>query len=142
MAGDANIDVQAKVDADISPAEKELNKLESRLKTLTQNKHTVTINVAGDAKDANVQAVVKKFQDALNKNPTPVELNPKFTINDTKIKNSLASIRRQIKGLITSNLKDLPNIDFTARIRGDIDNIQILNSLAVAIEVTHKTVIL
>lgn len=123
MAGDAQIDVQTKVGADITEAEKELNKLKKQIETLTANKHTVTVTVAGDAKDADVQAIVKKFQDALNKNPTPVKLSPKFTVDEDKVKNTLASVKRQITKAVTNNFKDFPKLDLTVSIQGDMRKI-------------------
>jgi tape measure domain-containing protein len=123
MAGEANINVQTKVDADITEAENKLDELKKQLKTLTQNKHTVTVTVAGDATDANVQAIVKKFQDALNKNPTPVKLSPKFTVDEDKVKNTLASVKRQITKAVTNNFKDFPKLDLTVSIQGDMRKI-------------------
>lgn len=122
-AGDAQIDVQTKVDADITKAEGKLNDLKKQLETLTKPTHTVTVNVAGDAKDANVQAIVKKFQDALNKNPTPVTLNPKFTIDPDKLKNTIASVKRQITKAVTDKFKDFQKIDLTVSIQGDMRKI-------------------
>lgn len=122
MAGDANIDVQTKVDADISKAESELNKLKKEIESI-KGPHTVTVNVAGDAKDADVQAIVKKFQDALNKNPTPVTLNPKFTIDPDKLKNTIASVKRQITKAVTDKFKDFQKIDLTVSIQGDMRKI-------------------
>ena len=122
-AGDAQIDVQTKVDADITKAEGKLNDLKKQLETLTKPTHTVTVNVAGDAKDANVQAIVKKFQDALNKNPTPVKLSPKFTVDENKVKNTLASVKRQITKAVTNNFKDFPKLDLTVSIQGDMRKI-------------------
>ena len=122
MAGDAQIDVQTKVDADISKAESKLDKLKKEIENI-KGPHTVTINVAGDATDANVQAIVKKFQDALNKNPTPVTLNPKFTIDPDKLKNTVASVKRQITKAVTDKFKDFQKIDLTVSIQGDMRKI-------------------
>lgn len=122
MAGDTNIDVQTKVDADISKAESKLDTLTKKIEQV-KGPHTVTINVAGDAKDADVQAIVKKFQDALNKNPTPVKLSPKFTVDENKVKNTLASVKRQITKAVTNNFKDFPKLDLTVSIQGDMRKI-------------------
>ena len=116
------IDVQTKVDADISKAESKLDALTKEIEKV-KGPHTVTINVAGDANDANVQAIVKKFQDALNKNPTPVKLSPKFTVDEDKVKNTLASVKRQITKAVTNNFKDFPKLDLTVSIQGDMRKI-------------------
>ena len=122
MSGDAQIDVQTKVDADISKAESKLDTLTKKIEQV-KGPHTVTINVAGDANDANVQAIVKKFQDALNKNPTPVKLSPKFTVDEDKVKNTIASVKRQITKAVTNNFKDFPKLDLTVSIQGDMRKI-------------------
>lgn len=123
MAGEANIDIQTNVDANVDKADKALDGLKNRLDTLTKKPYTVTVNVAGDANDANVQAIVKKFQDALNKNPTPVKLSPKFTVDEDKVKNTLASVKRQITKAVTNNFKDFPKLDLTVSIQGDMRKI-------------------
>ena len=123
MAGEANIDIQTNVDANVDKADKALDGLKNRLDALTKKPYTVTVNVAGDANDANVQAIVKKFQDALNKNPTPVKLSPKFTVDEDKVKNTLASVKRQITKAVTNNFKDFPKLDLTVSIQGDMRKI-------------------
>ena len=122
MADDAKIDVQTKVDADITAAESKLKTLKDEI-TKIKGPHTVTINVAGDAKDADVQAIVKKFQDALNKNPTPVKLNPKFTIDPDKLKNTITSVKRQITAAVTKNFNDFPELNLTVALQGDFRKI-------------------
>ena len=122
MADDAKIDVQTKVDADITAAESKLKTLEDEIKKI-KGPHTVTVNVAGDATDAEVQAIIKKFQDALNKNPTPVKLNPKFTIDPDKLKNTIASVKRQITAAVTKNFNDFPELNLTVALQGDFRKI-------------------
>lgn len=126
MAGNsANIDVQANVNAETKQAEDALDRVIKKVKTITKgNPYKIKVTAEGkDISAATVSKVVRDFQNKISSSGKTIKLTPEITIKDTKIRNSIAAIRRQIEGLIASNLKGLPNIDFTARIRGDIDRL-------------------
>lgn len=126
MAGNsANIDVQANVNAETRQAEDALDRVIKKVKTITKgNPYKIKVTAEGkDISAAAMREVIRNFQSKINSSGKTIKLTPEITINDTKIRNSIASIRRQIEGLIASNLQGLPNIDFTARIRGDIDRL-------------------
>ena len=121
---DLNVDINSKVNADTKQAEDALKRVADQLDKLkTGSPYKIKVGVTTETNDADVQAIVKKFQDALNKNPTPVKLSPKFTVDENKVKNTLASVKRQITKAVTNNFKDFPKLDLTVSIQGDMRKI-------------------
>ena len=121
---DLNVDINSKVNADTKQAEDALKRVADQLDKLkTGSPYKIKVGVTTETKNADISAIVQKFQDALNKNPTPVKLSPKFTVDEDKVKNTLASVKRQITKAVTNNFKDFPKLDLTVSIQGDMRKI-------------------
>lgn len=121
---DLNVDINSNVKADTKQAEDALKRVADQLDKLkTGSPYKIKVGVTTETKNADISAVVQKFQDALNKNPTPVKLSPKFTVDEDKVKNTLASVKRQITKAVTNNFKDFPKLDLTVSIQGDMRKI-------------------
>ena len=98
---DENINVKTNISLDgDKKVEKALSGIEQKIKSLTEEDHVIKFNYQFKLADVDTKAIA----------------------------NSLASVKRQIKDAIKNKFSDLPKIDFTANIQGNIRNLGTLAS--------------
>ena len=95
------MDYDLKFDANTQKAIKKIDELSQKTHGLTDNEHIVKFGAKIDVSDQAIQKVSAKIQRELKKTSVAPEITfDRIKLDEEKIKNSFASLRRQIQAAI------------------------------------------
>ena len=117
-----NYDLKYK--ADTKKAIDKINELSQKTQELTGSEHVVTFGAKIDVSDQAIQKVSAKIQQALKKTSVAPEITfDRIKLDEEKIKNSFASLRRQIQAAIKNQFSKIPPIDLTVNVSDSFKNL-------------------
>ena len=106
-----NYDLKYK--ADTKKAIDKINELSQKTQELTGSEHVVTFGAKIDVSDQAIQKVSAKIQQALKKTSVAPEITfDRIKLDEEKIKNSFASLRRQIQAAIKNQFSKIVSDSF------------------------------
>ena len=118
------MDYDLKFDANTQNAIKKIDKLSQKTHDLTDNEHIVKFGAKIDVSDQAIQKVSAKIQQALKKTSVAPEITfDRIKLDEEKIKNSFASLRRQIQAAIKNQFSKIPPIDLTVNVSDSFKNL-------------------
>lgn len=118
------MDYDLKFDANTQNAIKKIDKLSQKTHDLTDNEHVVTFGAKIDISDQAIQKVSAKIQQSLKKTSVAPEITfDRIKLDEEKIKNSFASLRRQIQAAIKNQFSKIPPIDLTVNVSDSFKNL-------------------
>ena len=117
-----NYDLKYK--ADTKKAIDKINELSQKTQDLTGKEHVVTFGAKIDISDQAIQKVSAKIQQSLKKTSVAPEITfDRIKLDEEKIKNSFASLRRQIQSAIKNQFSKIPPIDLTVNVSDSFKNL-------------------
>ena len=118
------MDYDLKFDANTQKAIKKIDELSQKTHGLTDNEHIVKFGAKIDVSDQAIQKVSAKIQQALKKTSVAPEITfDRIKLDEEKIKNSFASLRRQIQAAIKNQFSKIPPIDLTVNVSDSFKNL-------------------
>ena len=118
------MDYDLKFDANTQNAIKKIDKLSQKTHDLTDNEHIVKFGAKIDVSDQAIQKVSAKIQRELKKTSVAPEITfDRIKLDEEKIKNSFASLRRQIQAAIKNQFSKIPPIDLTVNVSDSFKNL-------------------
>ena len=118
------MDYDLKFDANTQKAIKKIDELSQKTHSLTDNEHIVKFGAKIDISDQAIQKVSAKIQQALKKTSVAPEITfDRIKLDEEKIKNSFASLRRQIQAAIKNQFSKIPPIDLTVNVSDSFKNL-------------------
>ena len=118
------MDYDLKFDANTQKAIKKIDELSQKTHSLTDNEHVVKFGAKIDISDQAIQKVSAKIQRELKKTSVTPEITfDRIKLDEEKIKNSFASLRRQIQAAIKNQFSKIPPIDLTVNVSDSFKNL-------------------
>ena len=118
------MDYDLKFDANTKKAIDKIDELSKKTHDLADNEHVVTFGAKIDISDQAIQKVSAKIQQALKKTSVAPEITfDRIKLDEEKIKNSFASLRRQIQAAIKNQFSKIPPIDLTVNVSDSFKNL-------------------
>ena len=118
------MDYDLKFDANTQKAIKKIDELSQKTHGLTDNEHIVKFGAKIDISGQAIQKVSAKIQRELKKTSVAPEITfDRIKLDEEKIKNSFASLRRQIQAAIKNQFSKIPPIDLTVNVSDSFKNL-------------------